>query len=208
MELKFFDLAGEVKAGSKPGSFKGRASVYGVTDSYGDVVRPGAFTASLAERGNEIVVLSQHDPSNAIGKATLTDSAEALLVEGQLELALPTARDAYTRLKSGLITGISIGYVTRDARFEHGVRQLTDIELWEISLVTFPANDAARVTSVKHRTDHDEIETAFALQLIAAHLDVLVWQAKREAFASDLAQSIHLAERRLKNLERQLKEGR
>jgi HK97 family phage prohead protease len=207
MQLKYLNLAGEVKTGSKPGSFTGRASVYGVVDAQGDTVMPGAFSKTLAEKGSEIVVLSQHDPSNAIGKASLQDSPEALLVEGQLELELPSARDEYVRLKSGLVTGISIGFVTRDARFEQGVRQLLDLDLWEVSLVTFPACEPARVTDVKHR-DGREIETAFALQLIAAHLDVLVRQAKREALASDLAHSIQLAERRLKNLERQLKEGR
>lgn len=153
LEYRSF-LLSDAKAKDEPGKFTGKASVYGVIDSYGDVVMPGAFTKTLAERGSEIVVLSQHDPTNSIGKAQLADSADALLItDGRLELELASARDEYIRLKSGLITGISIGYVTRDARFEQGVRQLTEIDLWEVSLVTFPANDFARVTGVKANAD-------------------------------------------------------
>lgn len=153
LEYRSF-LLNDAKAKDEPGKFTGKASVYGVIDSYGDVVMPGAFTKTLAEKGNEIVVLSQHDQTNAIGIARLSDSSDALLItDGRLELELASARDEYVRLKSGLITGISIGYVTRDARFEQGVRQLTDIDLWEVSLVTFPANDFARVTDVKTSGD-------------------------------------------------------
>lgn len=147
----------DVKADAeKPGRFSGRASVYGVKDSYGDVVMPGAFTKTLAEPApglapGEIVVLSQHDTRASIGKAKLTDSDTALLVDGQLVLELPAAKDDYVRLQHGLLTGISIGYEVPPGgdSYVQGVRQLNEIKLMEVSLVTFPANPFARVTDVK-----------------------------------------------------------
>jgi len=86
-----------------------------------------------------------------VDEALLADSSSALLAEGQLVLDLPSAKDMYTRLKNDLIDGISIGYeVPPDgARFNNGVRELHEIKLWEISLVTFPANTFARVTDIK-----------------------------------------------------------
>lgn len=134
---------------AKLGQFSGRASVYGVVDHYQDVVVPGAFKNSLEKLGGEIVVLNQHNPMDPIGKALLEDSDTALLAVGQLVLDLPSAKDMHTRVLNGLVTGISIGYQTNKEAYVAGVRQLIDIELLEISLVTFPANSYARVTDVK-----------------------------------------------------------
>ena len=151
MLYKTFPL-GECKAGGDEakGLFSGRASVYGNEDSYGDVVMPGAFKSSLKNSGGRVVVLNQHDSHDSIGLATLDDRDDGLHVtEGKLELELQSARDAYVRLKSGLITGISIGYETVKEKTVKNVRELHEIKLWEVSLVTFPANDKARVTGVK-----------------------------------------------------------
>jgi HK97 family phage prohead protease len=141
----------ELKSVDQAGRFTGRASVYGVVDSHNDVVMPGAFAKHLAEHGNTIKVLAQHNPHDVIGIAQLVDRGDALWVEGQLELGLQSARDAYLRLKSGLIDGISIGYAVAPGgeKYAGDVRQLHEVELWEISLVTFPANVHARVTAVK-----------------------------------------------------------
>lgn len=131
------------------GRFTGRASVYGVTDAYQDVVMPGAFTKTLQDHGGEIIVLNQHNPSDPIGRAKLEDSDTALLADGQLVLDLPSAKEMHTRVLNNLVSGISIGYQTIKESFAAGVRQLNQIELLEISLVTFPANQFARVTDVK-----------------------------------------------------------
>jgi uncharacterized protein len=137
----------------EPGKFAGRASVYGVVDSYGDVVMPGAFTKHLQASGNRIKVLAQHDPSDVIGLATLSDKIDALWIEeAKLVLDLPSAKDMYTRLTNGLIDGISIGYevMPGGATFnKQGIRELHDIKLWEVSLVTWPANAFSLVTDVK-----------------------------------------------------------
>lgn len=140
----------DVKASAdKAGHFAGRASVYGVVDHHNDVVMPGAFAKHLAEFGNRIKVLNQHNPNDPIGMAELSDSDTALLAEGSLVLDLQSAKDMHTRLVNGLIDAMSIGYEVLDEAYSNGVRQLKAIKLWEISLVTFPANTFARVTDVK-----------------------------------------------------------
>lgn len=141
----------QVKASETAGQFSGRASVYGVVDSYNDAVMPGAFTRSLEELGGKIVVLNQHRPEDPIGTADLLDSDTALLAAGKLVMELQSAKDMYTRLQNDLIDGISIGYEVTKENFVANVRQLQEIKLWEISLVTFPANAFARVTDVKTR---------------------------------------------------------
>jgi HK97 family phage prohead protease len=156
----------DVKASGEPGQFSGRASVYGVVDSYGDVVMPGAFTKTLQKSNNRIKVLAQHNPDDVIGLATLEDSADALMASGSLVLELQSAKDMYTRLTNGLIDGISIGYVTENASLDkNGLRQLNEISLWEISLVTFPANDFARVTDVKSAANPFDVVEAFTVTL-------------------------------------------
>jgi HK97 family phage prohead protease len=141
----------DVKASGDAGMFTGRASVYGVEDFHGDVVMPGAFADTIRDHGGVIKVLNQHDPCDPIGTALLEDAELALMASGSLVLELQSAKDAYVRLQNKLVDGISIGYSVPDggASFEGGVRKLNKIDLWEISLVTFPANDYARVTGVK-----------------------------------------------------------
>jgi HK97 family phage prohead protease len=153
MERKVLITPFKLKSLTKSGQFTGRASVYGNTDSYGDVVMPGAFTQSLKDLGGEIVVLNQHNPSDPIGKAELIDTPTSLNAVGQLVLDLASAKEAYVRLQNGLIDGISIGYEVLKEVYVGNVRQLQEIKLWEISLVTFPANQFARVTDVKGDTE-------------------------------------------------------
>ena len=147
----------DLKAADDSGIVTGRASVYGGNpDSYGDVVMPGAFTKTLKEHGGRIVVLSQHAPDVSIGMADLEDRADGLHCRMQLLLDIQAAREDYVRAKAGAVTGISIGYETLrdDVDRKTGVRRLLEVRLWEISLVTFPANSYARVTSVKRDTDN------------------------------------------------------
>lgn len=148
-----------------PGRFTGRASVYGTVDSYGDVVMPGAFTKTVLEHGGRIVICSQHDPSRTIGIGELSDEVDGLHITGTLLLDLQEARDEYARLKAGLISGLSIGYETIKEKFESGVRQLQEVRLWEVSLVTFPANAHARVTGVKGVQGVEDAVVAFVSEL-------------------------------------------
>lgn len=135
-------------------SFSGYGSVFGVLDSYADIVAHGAFKRSLKDAksaGRMPALLWQHDASAPIGVyESMREDDHGLFVEGRLS-DTQLGREAYTLLKDGALSGLSIGFVTRKSKVdnESGVRTLTDIQLWETSLVTFPANDAARVTGVK-----------------------------------------------------------
>jgi len=135
-------------------TFEGYGSVFGVLDSYADIVAPGAFKRSLKEAtavGRMPALLWQHDSSSPIGVyEAMHEDATGLYVKGRLS-DTQLGREAYTLLKDGALSGLSIGFTTRKSKVdnESGVRTLTDVQLWETSLVTFPANDAARVTGVK-----------------------------------------------------------
>lgn len=142
------DFRFEVKGITEAGQFTGYASVYGVVDDQNDVVEAGAFTKTMRERP-EVPILWRHNQDEIIGKGTLVDSESGLLVNGQLELGLQAAKDAYTRLKGGLVKGLSIGYKAIAPAVRQGKRMLGEIKLYEVSLVPFPSNDLALVMSVK-----------------------------------------------------------
>ena len=143
----------EVKEITEAGVFSGYASVFGNIDAYGDMVMPGAFTKSLASKMPAL--LWQHDTHEPIGVwQGFKEDKKGLLATGQLLIdGVTRAREAYSLLKAGALNGLSIGYMlkkyewakTNDKEF----RKLTEIDLWEVSLVTFPANDEARISDVK-----------------------------------------------------------
>ncbi|MEQ8228550.1 MAG: HK97 family phage prohead protease [Rhodospirillales bacterium] len=133
------------------GTISGYASVFGPpADRHGDVIAPGAFTASLAS-GDKPLMLWSHDLSEPIGVWTsIKEDAKGLLVTGRLTLESRRASEAYALLKDGALNGLSIGFRTVAAdELPDGGRLLTEIELAEISLVTLPSASRARVTSVK-----------------------------------------------------------
>ena len=135
-------------------TFEGYGSVFGVVDSYGDVVMPGAFADTIRKAegsGRMPAMLWQHDPSQVVGVwRTMREDARGLHVVGELA-DTQLGREAYALLKMGALSGLSIGYSVSSERYdrERDVRELVGIELWETSLVTFPANTDARVAAVK-----------------------------------------------------------
>lgn len=152
MLRKSFDL--EIKAAdldeSGAGTFSGAASVYNVIDLHGDVIVPGAFDTTLKQKGDTRPLLWQHWMDNPIGTSKFTDSESALLVdEGVLVAGVRQAEEAGKLVDAGAVTGLSIGFdITRES-WDGGVRIIEEIDLWEVSLVTFPANPLARVTNMK-----------------------------------------------------------
>jgi uncharacterized protein len=139
------------------GIFEARASVYNFWDYQQDNVLPGAFTASIKATNGKTKILNQHDPADVIGIGVLDDRPDALWVKGTLVLELPSAQAAWTRLVKGLIDACSIGYtVVREQMTREG-RLLKELDLAEISLVTFPANALSRITALKQRGDQDEL---------------------------------------------------
>lgn len=134
------------------GFFAGYASVFGQPDDQGDVVEAGAFARALARREpSRIALLYQHDVARPVGQwMSLRDDGHGLWVEGQLTLDAEDGRNAYALLKSGALTGLSIGFRTVKAqRRPGGGRSLRELDLWEVSLVTFPMLNTARVEQVK-----------------------------------------------------------
>jgi HK97 family phage prohead protease len=131
------------------GRFAGYASVFGEVDDGGDIVMPGAFRKSLGLRGrHRVKMLFQHDPKEPVGTwDKVAEDGFGLWVEGRLVGEVPRA-DALRRLiAKGAVDGLSIGFrtvkSTRDPRTGH--RRLWEIDLWEISIVTFPMLDCARI---------------------------------------------------------------
>lgn len=132
------------------GAIEGYASLFGVVDLSGDLVERGAFAHSLRRRGTAIRMLFQHDPSEPIGIWTeIAEDARGLHARGTLNLAVGRAREVAALLAQGAIDGLSIGFKTVRARKTGGVRRLAEIDLWEISVVTFPMLPDARVEAQK-----------------------------------------------------------
>lgn len=150
-ERDIIDLPLEVKAGGMPGEFEGYGAVFGNIDRDGDVVTKGAFADSLKERLPAL--LWQHNPKEPIGRFDVVrEDAKGLFVKGRLSQTGKGA-EAYELLKMGALNGLSIGFVTKEAQRSSasGARQITRADLMEVSLVTFPANELARVQTVKQR---------------------------------------------------------
>lgn len=154
----------ELKFLAETGTFEGYASVFGITDNAGDVVAPGAFGESLKRwraEGRFPPMLWQHDATYPIGVwEEMREDARGLFVKGRLFVAdVVKAREAYRLLKEKVVTGLSIGYRATDSRRDtkSGARVLTVVELIEVSMVTFPANDLARVARVKSAFDEGRI---------------------------------------------------
>ncbi len=165
LERKRFTL--KIKSVDDTGSFTGLGVVYNNTDLGGDQIMPGAFDRTLAT-GKQYPLLWQHDPSNPIGTAQVTDSREGLLVQGKLLLQDPTAQKAYLFLKAGVIRGLSIGFETLQSAMEGDVRLLKELRLWEFSVVTFPMNESAQISSVKSLSVSDD-EVQMHLKAISRH---------------------------------------
>ena len=135
------------------GTFAGYASLFGKPDLGRDVVMPGAFAESLKRRGAEGVrMLWQHDPNQPIGTwLDMREDARGLYVRGRLAGGVGKAGEVLALIRAGAIDGLSIGYRTLRARKDQasGVRRLYAVDLFEVSVVTFPMLPGARVESIK-----------------------------------------------------------
>lgn len=150
-ELKFTAL--DLSTTQEDGSFAGYASLFGSEDLSHDIVAPGAFRQSLARRGAAGVrMLFQHDAHQPIGVWTeLREDGRGLYAKGQLTLEVAKAREVLSLMRAGALNGLSIGFKAdrfrRDPRT--GIRRLESVDLWEISVVTFPMLPGAVIERVK-----------------------------------------------------------
>lgn len=157
------DMPLTIKSVSDTGEFEGYGSVFGVKDSYSDIVVPGAFLKSLNDwsaKGRLPALLWQHDMSEPIGVYTeMREDETGLYVKGRLLIDDdPLAKRAHAHMKAGSLSGLSIGYILNDWEYDRdkGGWLLKEIDLWEVSLVTFPANDEARISEVKSLLEKGE----------------------------------------------------
>lgn len=149
LETKFCRLGADV-AVTDGTRIEGYASFFGLTDQGGDVVMAGAYGKSLARmqrEGRAVRMLWQHDPAQPIGVwEEISEDARGLRVKGRILTEVEKGREAAALIAAGAIDGLSIGYRTVTAEKDaKGQRLLREVELWEVSLVTFPMLPEARV---------------------------------------------------------------
>ena len=194
MEYKFIDL--DWKA-DETGVIEGYGSLYGNVDLGGDIVMAGAFADSLAS-GRKVKMLHQHDAYSVIGVWTeMSEDEIGLRVKGKLLTTIQAGKEAYELVKADALDGLSIGFRTIKDSVSKGVRMIEKAELWEVSLVTFPMNEMARIDAVKaaemSRRDMERVLTqdakisrAVARQLMAGGYEAI--KAKQDAGAEGLSE--------------------
>ena len=161
---------------------EGYASLFGACDQGGDIVSKGAYGASLksiAAEDRSVKMLWQHDPAQPIGVwDEVREDAKGLWVKGRLLPEVAKGREAAELIAAGAIDGLSIGYRTVKAtKNDKGQRLLTELELWEVSLVTFPMLPSARVAAKSEEMTSEE--GAMLRQMAAALRDASGSLARR-----------------------------
>ena len=190
LSKKRLDIPFEIKSISDSGAFTGYGSVFGVKDSYSDIVIKGAFTNSLnkwKEKGRLPALLWQHKMDEPIGYYTkMVEDENGLYLEGQLLIDDdPLAKRAHAHMRAKSLSGLSIGYVLNDYDYdkEKSAFILKDIDLWEVSVVTFPANDEARIDNVKSIFESGDIPPPREIERVLRDVGLSRTQAK--AFMSE-----------------------
>lgn len=160
MDRKTAEFGLELKSIEENGYFAGYASVFNVEDNHNDIILSGAFGDSLLKKhaGKDIKLLWQHQADEPIGVFTkVVEDEHGLFVEGKLLLEIERAREAYSLIKSGALKGLSIGFIVKQYEYDdNGTRLILEADLWEISLVTFPANEEAQILSLKSNRSHKQ----------------------------------------------------
>lgn len=151
LEHKFARFGEALSVTDKAG-IEGYASLFGAVDQGGDVVEKGAYARSikaLAGEGRKVKMLWQHDPAQPIGVwDEVREDGRGLWVKGRLLDATQKGREAIALIGAGAIDGLSIGYrAVKATKNDKGQRLLKELELWEVSLVTFPMLPGARVAA-------------------------------------------------------------
>lgn len=165
LETKFAAL--EIKAEGESDDFltiTGYGAVFGNRDSYGDIIQPGAFKECIAS-GRRVKMLWQHDASQVIGVwDEMREDDNGLYMKGRISKRAAKGAEVAELVKMGAIEGLSIGYRTQEYEMDmdEQSRKLTKLDLWETSVVTFPANELANIYAMKSEDITErQIERAF-----------------------------------------------
>jgi HK97 family phage prohead protease len=155
-EIKKLTFHSEVKANGEKGTFTGYGSIFGNEDQGSDIMQKGAFTKSLKNRpASKVKLLYQHKTDEPIGVfEDMYEDDKGLFVKGKLAMGTQKGREAYELLKIGALDGMSIGFRADPEKQgynenKRGTRTLKEVDLMEISLVTFPMNESALIETVK-----------------------------------------------------------
>jgi len=187
MQTKYMDAPLHIKQLDEDGTFEGYGSVFGNVDAYGEIVARGAFEETLREKGpSGIAMLWQHNAREPIGAyEEIREDDTGLWMRGRLAMKTQRGMEAYELMKMGAVSGLSIGFVPKQVQIdeENDTVTLTQVDLWETSIVTFPANDAARVSAVKMFGSGETPEPKLLERALRDELGMSKQQAK--AFMAD-----------------------
>lgn len=153
--VTFKNMSEEATEQGNFGYFEGYASTFGNTDRMGDVIQAGAFAETIKACNDEnryIKLCWQHDFYTPIGTVRyMQEDQTGLLVKGRINLDTTMGKEAYALLKAGDLDSMSIGFSIKEGRTEEktGTYYIEKAELWEVSIVTEPANAMAKITEVK-----------------------------------------------------------
>lgn len=156
-EIKSFPF--EVKVNNAKRTIEGYASTFGNKDFVGDIVQPGAFKKTLAERASKVKLLWQHDPSQPLGKPIhMEEDSKGLYVEAKISKSR-LGDEALELIQDGVIEDFSIGYDVLKDEYDtqEKTRLLKELKLYEFSVVTFPANEQAAILGVKNYDEFNEM---------------------------------------------------
>jgi uncharacterized protein len=174
--MEYKSLALEVKA-ADDGVIEGYGSTFGNLDSYGDRIEPGAFRDTLGRRMPKM--LWQHNMDEPIGAWTeVREDERGLFMRGRLALKSTRGKDAYELAAAGALDGLSIGFRASDFEMEGDNRVLKAIDLFEVSLVTMPANTLATITDIRSMSDAPAVERAIRAALNLSRNEAKAFMAR------------------------------
>jgi len=179
------DVELSIKSVSDSGEFEGYGSVFGIKDSHSDIVVSGAFSKSLETwntKGRLPALLWQHNMDEPIGVYTeMKEDENGLYLKGRLLIDDdPLAKRAHAHMKAGSLSGLSIGYMLDEYDYDNEKNAfiLKEIDLWEVSLVTFPSNDEARISNVKNAFDRGQTPRPSEMEKALREVGLSASQAK------------------------------
>jgi HK97 family phage prohead protease len=187
------------------GTVEGYASLFGAVDAARDMVVRGAFATTLAQRGrHRVPMLFQHDPAEPIGIwLELREDHLGLYARGKLIPEVARARELFSLVKAGAVDGLSIGFKTVRGQIDPKtrIRRLLAVDLWEISIVTFPLLAGARVRAVKHassppRASHARARAERAWGALTGNPSVSSHEEKINGYRHDIGNQGRRAARR------------